>query len=310
MKRLAIVAALLVLFISISGTAQTISFEKQAISLVKKMPARSLDEGLPERPFADWFKELTGPDAGVVWQLSECGDHPAPERDLIACTEANAVLANGNKVVIAVSVGTFKKGLTGAPIFFRAVIERDNQLYQIRNLRSLPEMLRLSQKLHFVAPEMSPELSFPGLAKATPVTLALPLFAPPSHGEYLTPCSLGLTIAPDILTAIDERPGLMIPESSLLKVPEGVMRGIAIRKVRPVYPRAALKANSHGTVEVEIVVSEQGRVIEATAISGHPVLYSAAIDAVRKWVFKPTIVNGSRVKVQSSLTLLFDPVNQ
>src|SRR5262245_27296179 len=91
-----------VLFIWINGTAQTISFEKQAVALVQRLPARTFDEGLPERPFADWFKELTGPDAGILWQLTECGERPAPERDLLACTEANAVLSNGNKVVIAV----------------------------------------------------------------------------------------------------------------------------------------------------------------------------------------------------------------
>lgn len=300
--------AAIILLLWVSGTAQTISFEKQAIKLVQRLPASTLDQGLPERPFGDWFKELAGPDAGILWQLSECGERPGSERDLVACTEANAVLSNGSKVVIAVSVGTFKKGVTGEPSFFRAVLERDNQLYQIRHLRSLPEMLRLSQKLRFSMPDMSPETAFPKLSeKLSPAPLQFPS---PLSSDYRTLSSLGIDFSPEILAAVEERPSLSIPENAYLKVPEGVMRGIAIRKVRPVYPSVALRSNAHGAVEVQIIVSEQGKVIEATAVSGHPILHSAALDAARKWAFKPTQVNGTRVKVQSSLTLLFDPVNQ
>jgi TonB family protein len=308
--KISAIAAILFIFIWVSGTAQTLSFEKQALALVKRMPASTLDKGLPERPFADWFKELAGPDAGILWQLSECGERPGSERELQACTEANAVLANGSKVVIAVSVGTFKKGLSGAPEFYRAVLERDNQLYQIRHLRSLPEMLRLSQKLRFVTPEMSPDMIFPELSGSQNLVSDLPQAPSPLYLDYFKHSSLGLDFAPDILAAVEERPNLMIPERPLRKVAEGVMRGMATKKVRPVYPRVAINANAHGAVEVQIVVSEQGKVIEATALSGHPMLHSAALDAARKWVFKPTTISGSRVKVQSSLTLLFDPVNQ
>jgi TonB family protein len=309
MKISAITAAL---FIWLSGASQTVTFERQAISLVQRMSTSTLDEGLPERPFADWFKDLTGPDAGILWQLTECGERPGSERDLPACTEANAVLSNGNKVVVAISVGTFKKGMTGAPSFFRAVIERDNQLYQVRRLRSLPEMIRLAQSLRFVAPEMSPELPFPGGSSESlnKLSLAMPSVAFPSHGEYLSPNSLGITLGPDILTEVEDRPTLSIPDRPIRKVSEGEIRGLARKKVAPVYPRVALISNAAGPVEVHIVVSEQGRVIEATAVSGHPMLYSAALDAIRKWSFKPMTVNGARVKVQSSLTLIFDPVNQ
>jgi TonB family protein len=304
--------ALILFFIWIGGSAQTLSFEKQALVLVKRMPASRLDKGLPERPFADWFKELAGPDAGILWQLSECGERPGSERgELMACTEANAILANGSKVVIAVSVGTFKKGLSGAPAFYRAVLERDNQLYQVRHLRSLPEMLRLSQNLRFVTPEMSPDMIFPELSGSQKLSSNLPQVPLPFYLDYLRRYSLGIDFTPDILAAVEDRPNLVIPERSLRKVAEGVIRGMATKKVRPVYPRVALNySNAHGAVEVQIVVSEQGKVIEATAISGHPMLHSAALDAARKWAFKPTTINGSRVKVQSSLTLLFDPVNQ
>jgi TonB family protein len=309
MKISAITAAL---FIWLSGASQIVTFEKQAISLVQRIPTSTLDEGLPERPFADWFKDLTGPDAGILWQLTECGERPGSERDMLACTEANAVLSNGNKVVVAISVGTFKKGMIGSPSFFRAVIERDNQLYQIRRLRSLPEMVRLAQNLLFVAPEAPSELSFPGLSSESlkKLSLGMPSVAFPLYGDYLSPSSFGISLGPDILTEVEERPGLSIPERPILKVTEGEIRGLAKKKVKPDYPRIALAANVVGRVEVYIVVSEQGKVIEAIAMSGHPMLHGAALDAIRRWTFRPTTVNGTRVKVQSSLTLIFDPVNQ
>jgi len=65
--------------------------------------------------------------------------------------------------------------------------------------------------------------------------------------------------------------------------------------------------NATGTVEVEITISEAGLVIEAKAISGHLALRSAAVDAARKWVFKPPMLNGKPIKVKSVLTFVFVP---
>jgi TonB family protein len=309
MKISAITAAL---FIWLSGASQSVTFEKQAISVVQRMSTSTLEEGLPERPFADWFKDMTGPDAGILWQLTECGEWPGSDPDLLACTEANAVLSNGNKVVVAISVGTFKKGMTGAPSFFRAVIERDNQLYQVRRLRSLPEMVRLAESLRFVAPEMSPDMPFPGLSSESlkKLSLDMPSVGSPSYGDYLSPSSFGINLDPDILAGVEDRPSLVIPQRSIRKVTEGEIRGLAKKKVRPEYPRVALAANVAGPVEMQIVVSEEGRVIEATVVSGHPMLRGAALDAIRKWTFIPTTVNGIPVKVLSNLILIFDPINQ
>src|SRR5262249_54149325 len=62
------------LSLPLSVAGQTGSFEKQAISSAQEMPASDLDESLPNRAFANWFSEVIGPKAGVVWQLTECGE--------------------------------------------------------------------------------------------------------------------------------------------------------------------------------------------------------------------------------------------
>jgi TonB family protein len=65
--------------------------------------------------------------------------------------------------------------------------------------------------------------------------------------------------------------------------------------------------NAIGTVEVEVTISEEGLVVAATAISGHFALRSAAVEAARKWVFKPAIFSGAPVKIKSVLTFTFGP---
>jgi TonB family protein len=58
-------------------------------------------------------------------------------------------------------------------------------------------------------------------------------------------------------------------------------------KVQPSYPDLARKMNITGTVKVQVVVAPNGTVKDAKIVGGHPVLASAALDAVRKWRFEP-----------------------
>src|SRR5262245_63293066 len=65
------------LSLSLSVAGQTGSFEKQAISSAQEISASNLDWALPDRFFAGWFSEVIGPEAGVVWQLVDCGERIA-----------------------------------------------------------------------------------------------------------------------------------------------------------------------------------------------------------------------------------------
>jgi TonB family protein len=66
-------------------------------------------------------------------------------------------------------------------------------------------------------------------------------------------------------------------------------------KVQPVYPELARKMNLSGTVKVQVVVAPNGLVKEAKVIGGHPVLATAALDAVRKWRFEPAAGDSSGI---------------
>ncbi len=289
-----------------SVAAQTESFEKQAISIAQQASASSLDARLPDRPFAAWLSEVVGRGAGVVWQLAECGETASATggTELQACAEVSALMPNGDRLILAISVGTFKKGVTGQPAFFRAVIESGEQLYQVRRLRDLQEMLRSPRRASSALPDLD---------------VAAPTEAPPRPDTaYLSSLALDLDSAPPPPVR-DEKPpppapaGPKPPPSasrSPQKIAQGMLEGSVIRRRMPVYPPMARSMNAYGKVEVKVIISEGGQVIEATAISGHPALRTAAVDAAREWVYKPTLLNGVPVKVETVLTFTFAPSSQ
>jgi TonB family protein len=93
--------------------------------------------------------------------------------------------------------------------------------------------------------------------------------------------------------------------SKKLTVSGGVLQGKAIHKVQPPYPPIAMAARASGAVQVQVTISTTGEVLEANVISGHPLLRDAALQAARRWLFKPTELSGVPVKIQGILTFNF-----
>jgi TonB family protein len=85
----------------------------------------------------------------------------------------------------------------------------------------------------------------------------------------------------------------------------GVLNGKAVAKPMPVYPPIAKAARASGTVTVQILVDEEGYVISASAISGHPLLQHASVVAARQVRFTPTLLEGQPVKVSGVITYNF-----
>jgi Gram-negative bacterial TonB protein C-terminal len=268
------------LSLCLSVAGQIKLFEKQAISSAQEMSASDLDAALPDRPFASWFSEVIGPKAGVVWQLTECGDPLAASgeagQDLPACAEVNASLPGGRKVFVAISVGTFKKGLAGKPSFFRAVIEQNERLYQVRRLSELPQRLRAPEGPSTTVAKKRitnlPAIKMDSALVLTPFLYLGPMFAsvPPVTDD------LGLVEEPSAPPAPPPPPSTSSTQD-FEQVPESDLQSRAITEVKPEYPPTAKKMKATGPVEVEITISEVGLVIEAKAISGHLALRSAAV---------------------------------
>lgn len=85
----------------------------------------------------------------------------------------------------------------------------------------------------------------------------------------------------------------------------GVLNGKATNLVKPAYPAAARAVRAEGAVNVQVTIDEEGNVIAASAVSGHPLLRAAAVEAARASKFSPTVLSGQAVKVSGVIVYNF-----
>ena len=85
----------------------------------------------------------------------------------------------------------------------------------------------------------------------------------------------------------------------------GVLNGKAVHLVQPAYPTIARSAHAAGQVRVQILIDENGNVVSANAVSGHPLLQAAAVGAARASKFTPTKLSGQPVKVSGVIIYNF-----
>ena len=90
-----------------------------------------------------------------------------------------------------------------------------------------------------------------------------------------------------------------------VRVSSGVTAGNLINKVLPVYPPIAKNARIQGTVRLQAIISKNGVVENLHAISGHPMLIPAAVEAVKQWRYKPYYLNGEPVEVETTIDVNF-----
>jgi protein TonB len=90
-----------------------------------------------------------------------------------------------------------------------------------------------------------------------------------------------------------------------VRVSQGVTQGLLIRKIQPAYPPLARQARIQGTVLLQAEISRDGTIENLRLISGHPMLAPAAIEAVKQWRYKPYILNGEPVEVETQITVNF-----
>jgi TonB family protein len=94
-------------------------------------------------------------------------------------------------------------------------------------------------------------------------------------------------------------------ESERIRIGAKLQEQNLITKVDPLYPPLALQARIQGVVRFTLVIGKDGRVANLRLVSGHPLLVPAAQDAVRQWVYKPTLLNGEPVEVVTEADVNF-----
>ncbi len=90
-----------------------------------------------------------------------------------------------------------------------------------------------------------------------------------------------------------------------VRISQGVTRGLLIHREEPVYPTLARSARVQGEVVLSAVISTTGAIENLTLVSGHPMLVPNAIAAVKQWRYKPYLLNGQPVEVETTITVIF-----
>lgn len=90
-----------------------------------------------------------------------------------------------------------------------------------------------------------------------------------------------------------------------VRVSSGVVSGLLVRKVQPNYPPLARQARIQGVVILRAEISKEGNITNLQLISGHPMLAPAAIEAVKQWKYRPYLLNGEPVEVDTEVQVNF-----
>ncbi len=90
-----------------------------------------------------------------------------------------------------------------------------------------------------------------------------------------------------------------------IRVGGNVQQTNLISQTRPAYPPLAKQARIQGLVRLNAIIAKDGTVANLTVIAGHPLLVEAALEAVRQWIYKTTLLNGEPVEVQTVIDVNF-----
>jgi protein TonB len=110
---------------------------------------------------------------------------------------------------------------------------------------------------------------------------------------------LGLASPPPVVQRIAPKP------TGPQRVSSGVVQGLAISQPQPVYPPIAKAAHVQGVVVLHALISKQGTIEDLKVISGPPMLTGAAVDAVKRWRYKPYLLSGEPTEVETTINVNF-----
>jgi periplasmic protein TonB len=110
------------------------------------------------------------------------------------------------------------------------------------------------------------------------------------------PDSLGTAVPPQVHVTPFRKP----------VISSGVMEGRKVSGTEPRYPAIAIATRMQGTVVLSATISRTGAIENLRVVSGPPMLAAAAVDAVRTWRYRPYLLNGEPVEVETTVNVIFN----
>jgi protein TonB len=126
----------------------------------------------------------------------------------------------------------------------------------------------------------------------------------PSTGWSPDPGTPGGTGNP-LLAQVTPRVVIHPDVKTTVRVPSSAEEALLIRKIIPVYPRIGLAAHAEGTVVLAATISKTGTIENLRVVSGPALLQRAALDAVSTWRYRPYLLNGQPVEVETTVDVIF-----
>jgi TonB family protein len=96
------------------------------------------------------------------------------------------------------------------------------------------------------------------------------------------------------------------PAPGTIRISQGVSQGLLIKKVQPVYPAIAQQLHRQGSVQLLATIDKSGNTTKLQILSGDPMLSRSAVDAVKQWKYRPYLLNGSPVEIETQITVVFN----
>jgi periplasmic protein TonB len=115
--------------------------------------------------------------------------------------------------------------------------------------------------------------------------------------------SMGGVIGGIVSSAPVAVPKAVTPQK--VRVSQGVSEGLLLHKVTPQYPPLAKQARIQGSVVLQATIGKDGSILNLRVASGHPMLTQAALEAVKQWKYKPYMLNGEAVEVETTVQVNF-----
>ncbi len=156
-------------------------------------------------------------------------------------------------------------------------------------------------------PEPEPEVTQRLIVKSDARRPA-PAANPQDQEAVQAPSAIGMEASadPKALASISNGP-ISVPKASpqLLRVSQGVMEGLVLKRVQPRYPTQALQMRIQGPVQLQATISKNGDIGNLKVVSGDAVLAHAAQEAVKQWKYKPYYLNGEPVQIETQILVNF-----
>jgi protein TonB len=94
-------------------------------------------------------------------------------------------------------------------------------------------------------------------------------------------------------------------EKRAVRLSEGLVAAQLTYRVEPRYPPLAIQIHLQGSVQLHAIISREGRITSLEVLSGHALFVQAALDAVRQWRYRPTMLDGEPVEVETTISVIF-----